>query len=315
MNLLELVQFVHREAGITQSNPEPETIEGLTGVSYKIVNWVKQAWTDLQIENDQGEFVRAWFSTTCNPRFYFDLGGTGQTECFAGDVLTGATSGCTLTVTDVIVVNNGLWADGTAQGFIEYENLTGLPVDSETLTVEGTGGVQEDSCRFLRWGDYKLDSQTEMGESYVSNLIDMWWDSLIVRRLSEDSSETPLLFMNYSLFLQRYEVNQTPGFPTIVTETPDGGTRIYLSPPPDEPVRIRGFYYKSLADLDSDEDEPVELKSFYHPMIAWRALIYYGQYMQQPQIEQQAKSRYALFKKKFDREGELPVIMVPQRLF
>lgn len=315
MNLLELVQFVHNEAGITQSNPLPETIEGLTGISGKIVNWVKQAWTDLQIENDQGEFVRAWFSATCNPRFYFDVNGSGQQECFAGDVLVGATSGCTLTVTDVIIVNNGLWADGTAQGFIEYESLSGLPVDSETLQVQATGGTYEDSCRFIRWGDYKLDSQTEMGDNYVSNLIDMWWDSLMIRRLSDNSAETPLLFMNYSLFLQRYEVNQTPNFPTIATETPDGGTRIYLSPPPSEPVRIRGYYYKSLADLDSDEDEPVDLKPLYHQMIAWRALIYYGQYLQQPQIEQQAKSRYALFKKKFDREGELPVIMVPDRLY
>lgn len=310
MNLLELVQMTHREAGITQSNPEPETVEGLTGVSFKIVNWVKQAWTDLQIENDQGEFVRAWFSVTCNPRFYFDLGGTGQMECFAGDTLTGATSGCTLTVTDVIIVNNGLWADGTAQGFIEYENLTGLPIDSETLTVGGAN-----SCRFIRWGDYKLDSQTEMGDGYISNLIDMWWDSLIIHRIGEDTTEKPLVFMNYSLFLQRYEVNQTPGFPVIATETPDGGTRLYLSPPPSEPVRIRGYYYKSLTDLDSDEDEPVELKPLYHQMIAWRALMYYGQFMQQPQIEAQARSRYALFKKKFDREGELPVIMVPVRLW
>lgn len=312
MNLLELVQMVHREAGITQSNPVPETIEGLTGLSAKIVNWVKQAWADLQIENDQGEFVRAWFSTTCNPRFYFDLNGTSNTECFAGDVLVGSLSGCTLTVTNVIITNGGLWADGTAQGFIEYENLTGLPIDSETLTIQSSG---DDSCRFIRWGDYKLDSQTEMGDSYISNLIDMWWDSLIIHRVSDDSSEIPLTFLNYSLFLQRYEVNQTPGFPVIVTETPDDGTRIYLSPPPSEPVRIRGYYYKSLADLNNDEDEPVELKTLYHPMIAWRALIYFAQYAQQPQIEQQAKTRYALFKKKFDREGELPVIMVPARLW
>jgi hypothetical protein len=143
----------------------------------------------------------------------------------------------------------------------------------------------------------------------------MWWDSLIIRRLSDDSSEIPLGFINYSQFLQRYEVNQTPDFPVIATETPDGGTRIYLSPPPSEPVRIRGYYYKSLADLDSDEDEPVELKRLYHPMIAWRALMYYGQYNQQPQIEAQARTRYNLFKKKFDREGELPVVMVPVRLW
>lgn len=314
MNLLDLVRMVHVEAGIVQSNPEPDTIENLTGLSSKIVNWVKQAWTDIQIENDQGEFVRAWFSTTCNPRFYFDLNGASNLECFVGDILTGLTSGCTLTVTNVIITNNGLWADGTAQGFIEYENLSGQPIDSETLQVPGTGGTLTDSCRFIRWGDYRLDSQVEMGDGYISNLIDMWWDSFIIHRF-DTSSEIPLPFISYSQFLQRYEVNQTPSFPTIVTETPDDGTRIYLWPPPSEPVRIRGYYYKSLADLDNDEDEPVALKPLYHPMIAWRALMYYGQYMQQPQIEQQARSRYALFKKKFDREGELPVIMVPARLW
>jgi hypothetical protein len=314
VNYLELTQAVFREAGISQTDAVPQTLTNLTGLSLKIKNWVSQAWQDIQVENDGAEFVREWFSTTLNPRFYFDLDQAGLQQVFAGDTLVGDTSGCTLDVTKVIIVNNGIWADGTAQGFIEYENLEGNPVDCETLNVDSTG---DPACRFIRWGDYKLDSLTEMGTGYVENLLDVWWESAIITDASDDPAigETALPFLDYSQFLQRYETNVSPGKPILITETPDNGTRIFFYPPPDRPYRMRGYYFKTTPDLIEDTDEPQGFKSVYHPMIVWRALMYYGMYEQQPQIVEQAKARYAMYKKKLDREGNLPYVMVPRRLY
>lgn len=279
---------------------------------------MRDAWDEIKIENDQNEFTKAWFQSTVNPRFYFDLDQIGMTECFAGDTLVGQFSGCTFDVTNVIIVNGGLWADGTAQGFIEFENAEGtLPSDSEPMLIEASG---EDSCRFLQWGDYRLDSQTEMGSGYVANLQDVWWQSLKIASVASATSpqgEVPLPYLDYSGFLQRFDTNaQTLGQPQIVTETPDDGTRIFFWPPPDQPYRIRGYYYKNIDSLINDTDTPDGLKAIYHPMIAWRAVMYYGQYEGGNQaIVSEAKSRYVVYKKKLDREGTLPVVMRPVRLW
>lgn len=306
-----------REAGISQTSPELTTLANATGLSYKFTQWVKDAWNEIKIENDQAEFTRAWFQTTINPRFYFDLDAAGYSQCFTGDTLVGLYSGATFAVTNVYIVNNGLWADGTAQGFVEFTGLTGVPKDSEPLKIQSTGTT---SCRFLQWGDYRLDNQTEMGTGYVANLQDVWWPSIKISDVASTTSsqgETRLPYLDYSAFMDRYDAtNVSLGRPQIITETPDDGTRIYFWPPPDKAYRIRGFYYKNIDSLVNDTDTPAGLKEFYHPMIAWRAILYYGQYEGADQaVIAEAKSRYVLYKKKMDRESTLPFVLRPVRLY
>lgn len=317
MTFLELVQKAMSEAGITQTDAVPNSLQNLTGLAAKFKVWTHDAWEDVKIENDQDEFVRAWFSATVNPRFYFDLPSAGLEQVFAGDTLIGQYSGCTFVVTNIIVVNGGLWVDGTAQGQIEFSNATGVPMDSEPLLIQGTSNV---GLRWIKWGDYRLDDQTEMGVNYISNLEDVWWQTLKIADNASNPSpniqERALPFIDYSQWSQCFDVNViTLGTPRFVTETPDDGTRIAFFPPCDRPYRLSGYYYKTVPELIEDDDVPEGLKSLYHPMIAWRALRYYAEYEQQAGILAQATRRYLSFKKKLDRECELPVVMVPRRLY
>lgn len=318
MTFLELVQFAMAEAGITSTDVAPTTLTDVDGIQARFKSWVQQAWDEIKIENDIAEFKTAWFSVTLNPRFYFDLSGTSMDEVFAGDTLVGSVTGCTFDVTRVQVMNNGLWADGTAQGFIEFENATGYPMDSEILTTAASGN---DSCRFIKWGDYRLDDETEMGAGWIDNLEDVWWQSLKVQDCPLNSPPTitpvPLPYLNYAKFMEsRFNVGpSTLGTPRFVTETPDDGTRIAFWPPIDRPYRISGDYYKTIAQLEEDDDEPTGLKSLYHPMIAWRAVRYYAEYDAQPMILAEALKRYSLYKKKMDRENEIPVSFSPVRLY
>lgn len=317
LTYLQLVQGALFEAGITQTTAEPQSLDNLTGMAQKFKRWVAQAWDDIRsLESNQAEFCRAWFQTTVNPRFYFDVTSSTWDEVFPGDVLVGSSSGCTLTVTAVRIVNNGLWADGTAQGLIDFENLTGSPEPSEDLVIESSGNT---SCRFLQWGDYDLASETEMGEGYISNIEDIWWQSL---KLSDVAStdygitQRALPFLAYSQFVQNYDTNViTLGTPRIVTETPDDGMRIAFYPPPDRPYRLAGYYFTTDAGLVNDSDEPVGLKSLYHPMIIWKALMYYGEYEEQPGVLGRATQRYTAFKKRMDLEVEQPAIFVSKRLY
>lgn len=318
MTYLELVQAALVEAGITQTATQPQTLDNLTGLPEKFRRWTAQAWDDIRsLTEDQAEFCRAWFEVTINPRFYFDLDTTGLQEVVVGDVLEGEYSGATFNVTAVRIANNGLWADGTAQGLIDFTDLTGVPIQREPLRIQSTGLT---SCRFLNWGDYKLDSQTEMGDGYISNLQDIWWQSI---RLSDAPSADPqgisqraLPYLAYSQFLQNYDVNViTLGTPRIVTETPDDGGRLMFYPPPDRAYSLGGYYYTTDSGLVNDTDEPVGLKTLYHPMIVWKTLMYYAAYEQQAGILAQATMRYQQFQTRLQREVETPAVFVPRRLY
>lgn len=316
MNFLQLVGMAMREAGISLTDPEPETLNNVVGLTLKFKNWISQAWSDIQIENDQDEFERAWFYVNLNPRFYFDLDETTYTQPFPGDVLVGVYSGATFEVTNVIIVNGGLWNDGTAQGIIEFENLEGNPQDLEPLEIQSSS---QTSVRFVKWADYNLSSQTEMGNGYIDNLDDVWWSTL---RLSDTPGadftvqQKPLPYISFSQFSQNYDYNLiTLGTPILVTESPDDGMRIFFYPPPDRTYTLGGYYYTTHPELTEDEDEPEGLKTKYHPMIAWRALEYYGMYQQNPAIVAGAKSRYDVFYRKMQRECEIPTTMQSVRLY
>lgn len=322
MTYLELVQMTLREAGITQSVTEPQSLTGLTGLAAKVRGWVAQAWEDIKTENDQSELTREWFSTSIRPRVYFDLGFLMAREPTLSKLI-GQTSGATLYATKTIITNGGSFGNRTAEGYIEFESLVGTPFPNEIFLgpvipppppVPGAPvpvPVRK-GFRFLRFGDYKLDSAIEMGTGQVANLDDLWWDTLSI---SDDPQyggkvvrEQPLKYIDYSRWSKNFDTNVlTVGTPRLVTEMPSDGARVGLYPPPDRPYLLSGYYYKTIPPLVVDKDEPQGLKEKYHPMIAWRALSYYGQYELQANVVQQAATRYAVFKKKFDRESEIPV--------
>jgi len=317
MTYLELVQQAMKEAGITSTNPAPGTLVGVTGIVDRFKGWVSQAWLDIQLENDDSEFRKSWFSTTLNPRFYFDLAATDWIEAPVASVIEGDVTGATFTVTSVIILNGGLFSDGTAQGFIEFTNPTGAPMIRENLRIQGTNTYVG---RFVKWGDYRLTDQDEMGVSYISDLEDIWWESLKIQSIPGPNenlmNETPLPYMDYSKFMQSYDTGMlTPGRPIYVTETPDDGVRLAFYPPLDKPYSIQGFYIRDVTQLINDDDTPEELKQLYHPMIFWRAVMYYGQYEMQPAIQQEAQTRYTVYKKRLDREGDLPVVFRPMRMY
>ena len=97
-------------------------------------------------------------------------------------VLTGVNSGCTFTVSKVIITNSGLFSDGTAQGFIEYSAITNIPFVRETFQISGT-----DSVRFVHWGDWRLSDSTEMGDAVISDLEEA---ERVERELKENAAAT-----------------------------------------------------------------------------------------------------------------------------
>ena len=59
---LQLCQDACRECGIAQGEKSLFSVEGNSGEVHRIVNWIKQSWTDIQNRHDNWRWMRAGFT-------------------------------------------------------------------------------------------------------------------------------------------------------------------------------------------------------------------------------------------------------------
>jgi hypothetical protein len=106
-----------------------------------------------------------------------------------------------------------------------------------------------------------------------------------------------LAFVPYNKWL-RYGYNRpvAVGKPTKFTIANDGNMAFY--PPMDDRYHVFFEYYKTPQEFSAYSDTPTGLPSRFHDAIAWRALLYYGQYDGINRISQIAAERY----KKYEYE-------------
>lgn len=64
MTYLELCQAVAQESGTVPTTGQPTTVVDQTGRLLRIVDWVRDAWTQIQIENKAWRWMEADFSGT-----------------------------------------------------------------------------------------------------------------------------------------------------------------------------------------------------------------------------------------------------------
>lgn len=62
MNYLQLCQRLASEVGIASG---PSAVTGQTGELLRAVNWVNDAWRDIQLRHDNWQWMRAGFTITC----------------------------------------------------------------------------------------------------------------------------------------------------------------------------------------------------------------------------------------------------------
>ena len=136
MTFLELVQELHRECGVAGSTVA--TVVNQTGESGRLVNWIKQAWHELQLEREQWWWMRKSFNLVT----------------VAGDG-TDAAADCTPAMTDL-----GEWK---TDSFRIYRQAAGL-TDEGTLSFK-----QYDLWRNL----YALNAQSNQRPIFVTVKPDM----------------------------------------------------------------------------------------------------------------------------------------------
>lgn len=283
MNYLELVNRTIFESGIE--------LDELTSVNFsstsldkmyrRFKNFVNDGYKDIQQSRNEWEWKTATATTTIRPRIRV-VDGDRPTAPPTGSTFEGDTYGRTITVNTVTTLS-GAWASGTANAIIDLDDLTFSDfVFGEVYDEVSPTPANTDVFSIKWWGEYDLlagigsGAELNKGSVYIQYV-----DSSERRRLS---------FVSWEEF-QNLANNSTNvvGEPIAFTETASGLFDFY--PRPQKEFRVFFDYatpIQTLTDFDDIPDLPVE----YHEAILWKALMYYADFDEKPQVFARAERRY-----------------------
>ncbi len=142
------------------------------------------------------------------------------------------------------------------------------------------------------WKSYSWDEEVD-DDDFVEELAELDQQSfhLITSQNPAPGLEVKLGFMPWEQFRVVYDnASIPPSQPRIVTKDNTGRWRFY--PPPNIPYTIRFDYVRNPQVLGNPTDIPKGLPADYSDIIMWRALMYYGEYDEQPSVLQRATRNY-----------------------
>ena len=122
MTFLQLYQRTHQESGT--SGAQPSAVTGQTGKLLRIVNWVAQAWQDIQNERPNWDFNWAEF--------------TFDTIADQRDYLASA-------VTPTAITDLKSW---DTESFLIY--------------LDATGASDQNELEYMRWGEWRTGYRSQM---------------------------------------------------------------------------------------------------------------------------------------------------------
>ena len=101
MNFLQICQRVRSKAGITGVTDTPTTVVSQVGELGRVVNWVNEAWEEIQNMHDTWEWMRGDFSFNCVSGTYIYVPGSAPVSLTAFAEWHTDTLRCYLTATGV----------------------------------------------------------------------------------------------------------------------------------------------------------------------------------------------------------------------
>ena len=142
------------------------------------------------------------------------------------------------------------------------------------------------------WKSYDWAEETQ-NDDFVEDLAELDEQSfrLVTHEIPAPGLEIKLPFLHWEIFRTRYD-NATvpPSQPRIITKDSVGRFRFY--PAPDVPYTILFDYVRNPQKLVAFGDVPKKLPEDLTDIIMWRALMYYGEYDEQPSVVARATRNY-----------------------
>ncbi|RLD03432.1 MAG: hypothetical protein DRI65_12890 [Chloroflexota bacterium] len=219
MNYLALCQRVVQEAGITGGGPT--TVENQSGQLAKVVGWVQQAWTDIQLMRDNWNFMQEefTFNTVAATRDYLaaDYSITDMKLWDTGSFLIYETALGESDQNELRYKTYGRWRD-------EHRNRMNDRPDErpQLFTLMSNNKVRFEprpDKEYTIDGDYKRSSQEFTANTDVpTNLPDDFhmiivWQALKYCGFYEDAPDVlDEAETNFDNLLLRLEIEQLPEF-------------------------------------------------------------------------------------------------------
>jgi hypothetical protein len=272
MTFLELVQRTRRECGIPGDGPT--TTANQTREMRRLVDWVSQAYVELQEERSDWDFLRK--PTTFNTQH-----GTSQSSgdtVYSGNVYEIVTR----TTTDFDSI--GILYTGAS-------NTPGATYYITTTTVLGSG----DSTTLAGKQSYSVGS----GATYDINLSDFakWRSDSFRSYLKSAGIATQIIlsqYYNYSDFRDFYLLGSrqlVTARPLYITVAPDRS--LVLGFTPNDIYVVTGEYYRTPQVLSADADIPL-MPDRFHMAIVYKAMMKYGLFESAAEQIEAGKAGYSM---------------------
>ena len=168
--------------------------------------------------------------------------------------------------------------------------------------IQGATVTRADAKAFVHsWGSY--DWNEEMSENdfvqYVKEVNPATY-KVILTNPSDTGYPDNLLFVPWNEFQRSVEGSQNyPAIPRYISEDSQGRWRLW--PYPKERVTVTFDYVRTPQELVTYNDIPQHLPEEYEDMIVWKALIYYGEFAEQPSVARRALKEYMNLKYGFEK--------------
>lgn len=286
---LELVNKTIRQAGVELDELQSADFATPPDPMYtRFKEWVKDAWFDEQLSRKDWEFSQKIGQMDIRPRVLV-VDGDRPTAPPVDSVFEGDTSELQITVKAVTLLS-GAWATGTAEAILDLDDLESNNYTfGETYDEVDPTPANVNVFKVKWYGTYDLVTDTT-GSFEVNK------SSFYVLDPETGADRWRLQWVSYEQFQEM--ANQAIGYfgtPQAITETPDGTYDFW--PRPQKRYRLTYTYTTVPQELDGsdDTDEP-SISPEYHDLIVFRALCYYADYDEKPQVKARAEQRYDLYK-------------------
>ena len=128
------------------------------------------------------------------------------------------------------------------------------------------------------------------------------------------AQELPLPFMAWEAFRNSYSQPAAyPGTPRLISEDNTGRWQLY--PAPQQRYTIKFDYVRTPQILSAYNDIPKGLNDDFMDVIMWKAIIYYGEYNEQPSIVVRATKHYKDLLARLEQKNREKFHFKPKRLW
>ncbi len=298
MTFLQLVQRLRQEAGA--SGTGPVTVVNQDGELARMVNWINDAWLDIQSQHkdwgwmrttctfptvtskgtysaadagisDFGMWVRDSFRNYANPAITFTI----ASPCVAGLVGHGLSVGDT-----AAFATSGVLPTGITAGTTYY--VVSVPT-TDTFTFSATAGGSPVNTSGTQSGAHSMTSNNTTIFAGLKSEVFMDYDDY-------DTWRDSYLYGALRLVETR---------PMRMSIAPNKS--LCLGPIPVAGYTILGDYFRVPSYMAADADIP-GLPSQYHMAIVYKALISYGEYEESPAVVQRGTRNFTSFMRRLTND-------------